>query len=68
MNSWFLVLPDKSEVKLNENSSVEFNKFLFYFNRNIKKESAAHYAVSKGAEVAETHTSDIGTRNSFYGF
>ncbi len=51
------VLPDKSEVKLNENSSVEYNKFLFYFNRNISMKGEAYYIVTKGQKfTVETPT------------
>ena len=60
------VLPDKSEVKLNENSSVEYNKFLFYFNRNISMNGEAYYVVTKGQKfTVETPThliSVLGTR------
>ncbi|SHE52112.1 FecR family protein [Bacteroides luti] len=60
------VLPDKSEVKLNENSSVEYNKFLFYFNRNIEMKGEAYYVVTKGRKfTVETPThliSVLGTR------
>jgi ferric-dicitrate binding protein FerR (iron transport regulator) len=60
------VLPDKSEVKLNENSSVEYNKFLFYFNRNISMKGEAYYVVTKGQKfTVETPThliSVLGTR------
>jgi len=60
------VLPDKSEVKLNENSSAEYNRLLFFFSKNVRMEGEAYYVVTKGKRfTVETHThkiSVLGTR------
>jgi len=60
------MLPDQSEVKLNENSLVEYNRFFFYFNRNINMAGEAYYVVTKGQKfTVETPThliSVLGTR------
>lgn len=60
------VLPDKSEVKLNENSSAEYNRLLFFFSKNVRMEGEAYYVVTKGKKfTVETPThkiSVLGTR------
>lgn len=60
------VLPDHSEVKLNENSSAEYNRFLFFFNKNVRMEGEAYYVVTKGkkfsVETPAHKISVLGTR------
>ena len=60
------VLPDKSEVKLNENSSAEYNRLLFFFSKNVRMGGEAYYVVTKGKKfTVETPThkiSVLGTR------
>jgi Fe2+-dicitrate sensor, membrane component len=63
-------LPDNSEVRLNENSSVSYNKFFFYFNRNIEMRGEAYFIVTKGKKfsvLTSTHKiSVLGTRFVVY--
>lgn len=63
-------LPDNSEVRLNENSSVSYNKFFFYFNRNIDMRGEAYFIVTKGKKfsvLTSTHKiSVLGTRFVVY--
>lgn len=65
-----LKLPDNSEVKLNENSSVSYNKLFFYFNRNIEMKGEAYFVVTKGKKfsvLTSTHKiSVLGTRFAVY--
>ncbi len=60
------VLPDQSIVRLNENSSAEYNKFLFFFSKKIYMKGEAYYIVTKGrhftVETALYKISVLGTR------
>ncbi len=61
-----LELPDHSKVWLNENSSLEYNKFFFYFERNIEMKGEAYFVVTKGQKFSVTtpthRISVLGTR------
>ncbi|BEG99048.1 FecR family protein [Bacteroides sedimenti] len=60
------VLPDHSEVRLNENSSAEYNKFFFLFKKRINMQGEAYYVVTKGkqfsVETPKHQISVLGTR------
>lgn len=60
------VLPDKSEVTLNNNSSASFNKFFYHFSKKVQMNGEAYFVVTKGQKfTVETRTHNItvlGTR------
>lgn len=60
------VLPDRSIVKLNENSMAEYNKLLFKFNKKIYMTGEAYYVVAKDGkftvETMQHKISVLGTR------
>ena len=60
------VLPDRSIVKLNENSMAEYNKLLFKFNKKVYMSGEAYYVVAKDGkftvETMQHKISVLGTR------